>query len=115
MINDRVKCESSNIKRQSLKQDPGESASQYSSFINSGADVCEEGSDRAGGREMSHWARGRLIQVSWFADILQTKVSLQRIRESLLTMRGGEAVGGPVVCFVTAAEVMGCWVGKQKL
>lgn len=72
-------------------------------------------SDRAGGREMSHWARGRLIQVSWFADILQTKVSLQRIRESLLTMRGGEAVGGPVVCFVTAAEVMGCWVGKQKL
>lgn len=45
--------------------------------------------DRAGGREMSHWARGRLIQVSWFADILQTKVSLQRIRESLLTMRGG--------------------------
>lgn len=29
--------------------------------------------DRAGGRETSHWARGRLIQVSWFADILQTK------------------------------------------
>lgn len=49
--------------------------------------------DRAGGREMSHWARGRLIQVSWFADILQTKVSLQRIRESLLTMRGGGGCG----------------------
>lgn len=53
--------------------------------------------DRAGGRETSHWARGKLIQVS------------------LLTMRGGEAVAGPVICFVTAAEVMGCWVGKRRL
>lgn len=46
MINGNVKCESGDIKRQSLKQDPGETASQFSSFINSGADVCEAGSDR---------------------------------------------------------------------
>lgn len=74
--------------------------------------------DRAGGRETSHWARGRLIQARWFANILQTKSKgelAENKRELTHYARVGGAVGGPVVCFVTATEVMGCWVGKQKL